>query len=70
MRTPGLSLDIFCGEDGPCFDNHHTGSKHEHAASTGAGDESVFCVCKACNMVQLRELGRVAFAGALICFTD
>ena len=26
----------------PCFDNHHAGSTHEHAALTRAGDESVF----------------------------
>ena len=25
-----------------CFDNHHAGSTHEHAALTRAGDESVF----------------------------
>ena len=26
----------------PCFDNHHAGSTHEHAALTRARDEAVF----------------------------
>ena len=54
----------------PCFDNHHAGSTHEHTALTRAGDEPVIFASKARNMVQQGELGRVAFAGAFICFAD
>ena len=33
---------FFVGRAPPCFGNHHAGSKHEHAALTGADNESVF----------------------------
>ena len=76
LRAPlGFHEPFFVVRTAPCFDNRHTGSKHKHAALTERtmSPFSVWfgtCINKVRNMVQQCELGRVAFAGYFICFTD
>ena len=74
MRTPGLSWTIFCREGAPLL---RQPSRRKQARARGldwSGQRvRFFCgarIGKARNTVQQRELGRVAFAGVFLCFTD